>query len=414
MARQHKRPELRTIVYVDAVNFTKELHDYEHARIAPKINQLKEFVEFFFVHKLQGEIINEMGDGFLILCPADPVEVIKEALSCRSFIAAYNHDKQAPSTLSARIAIHFGPVQPPENGNYIDTNLNYTARLEGATPPGGICISDALHSVVKVLLSDYDVKPLKGDFKGLGQSRFYLVSQQGKQNAQTYRRESQLSFYFATINSFMSAQDPDDPDENAFPWIPIGRTCEHALVDFPDHPEFMSQLAYALLQLNDHIGAIRYFEKCAAVNYKLSDSLYFIARAYEELEQPTEAEQFFHKAAAADATNFHALARLAEISFAKKEFREALRFAKQAAKRAPNYFTPYAIQVAVGLLFKKDEEMKKLVQRMPKFPREHRFFLSDIARYLKDSGARGYKKRLLSLFGSKKRPRRNRRNTTTT
>jgi hypothetical protein len=80
-----KEPEMRTIVFVDAVNFTSELKSHGRSIIAPKIRQLKEFTEFFFVYKLKGKLIGQMGDGFLVLCPPTPAEVITEALSCLSF-----------------------------------------------------------------------------------------------------------------------------------------------------------------------------------------------------------------------------------------------------------------------------------------------------------------------------------------
>ncbi len=58
MARSRKtKEEMRSIVFLDAVNFTQELKKHGRALIIPKIKQLKEFTEFFFVHKLKGEFI---------------------------------------------------------------------------------------------------------------------------------------------------------------------------------------------------------------------------------------------------------------------------------------------------------------------------------------------------------------------
>jgi hypothetical protein len=105
-----KKPQsqTRTIVFVDAVNFTEEMNRYGREKIAPKINWLQEAIEFFFVFKLRGEIIGKLGDGFLLLCPPMPAEVIGAALSLRSFIETYNVGKQAPHSLKTRIAIRPG------------------------------------------------------------------------------------------------------------------------------------------------------------------------------------------------------------------------------------------------------------------------------------------------------------------
>lgn len=121
------KPEMRTIILLDAVNFTQELKAHGKSAITPKINKLKEFAEFFFVFKLKGELIGQLGDGFLILCPPTPAEVIYEAIACHSFVAAYNEGKSGSAILNVRTAIHFGLIAPSEGSNYIDTNINLTA-----------------------------------------------------------------------------------------------------------------------------------------------------------------------------------------------------------------------------------------------------------------------------------------------
>src|SRR5260370_4258516 len=160
--------ETRTIILLDAVDFTQELKTHGKAIIAPKINKLKEFAEFFFVFKLKGEMIGQLGDGFLILCPPTPAEVINEAVACQSFIAAYNQGREAPAGLNARIAIHFGLIAPPEGGNYIDSNINLTSRLEGATPANSICISSVLYQIVGDVLRGDEFVEIKSNLKGWG------------------------------------------------------------------------------------------------------------------------------------------------------------------------------------------------------------------------------------------------------
>src|ERR1044071_394593 len=199
------KSEMHTIVFVDAVNFTKELKTYGRVVITPKINQLRDFTDFFFVYKLGGELIGQMGDGFLVLCPPTPAEVINEALACQSFIDAYNYKREPPAVLNTRVAIHYGLIAPPERGNYVDTNLNLTARLEGATPPNSICISSILYEIVADVLRGYEFQELESDFKGLGQNKYYIVSNTSERSTQPTRHEARLSFYFSTINAFRIA-----------------------------------------------------------------------------------------------------------------------------------------------------------------------------------------------------------------
>lgn len=197
MARKNiDKAEMRAIVLLDAVNFTRELKQHGRPAIAPKINQLKEFAEFFFVHRLKGELIGQLGDGFLVLCPPTPAEVINEAIACQSFITAYNLDKKVPALLNARIAIHFGLISPPEGGNYVDSNLNLTSRLEGATPSNCICISSVLYQIVADALKGYAFEELVSEFKGLGQNKYYIVSNLSSETIELTRHESRLMLLF--------------------------------------------------------------------------------------------------------------------------------------------------------------------------------------------------------------------------
>jgi len=76
--------------------------------------------------------------------------------------------KEPPDTLDARIAIHYGLIEPPEDGNYIDTNLNLAARREGHTPEGCICVSSVVHAIAADALRTFKFTRLTADFKGLG------------------------------------------------------------------------------------------------------------------------------------------------------------------------------------------------------------------------------------------------------
>ena len=267
------------IVLVDAVNFTSELKAHGRDVISPKIEQLQEFAEFFFVYKLKGKFIGKMGDGFLVLCPPAPPETISAALSCQSFVDAYNVGRTQPQILNTRIAIHYGLISPPDRGNYVDTNLNLTARLEGATPPNSICISATLHDIVADTLKDWNFEKLKDNFKGLGENKYYVVGNPSGRTPAQSRRESRLSFYFSTLSALRGSED----------WVAIKNTCEHALLDFPGNPEFISQLGYVNLILGDFSAAIREFEKCLANDYEIETSMLRIGRAYVGMGNQTRA-----------------------------------------------------------------------------------------------------------------------------
>lgn len=381
-----KEPEMRTIVFVDAVNYTNELKTHGRSIIAPKIKQLKEFTEFFFVYKLKGKLIGQMGDGFLVLCPPTPREVITEALSCLSFVSAYNFGQQPPTTLNTRIAIHFGMISPPERGNYIDTNLNLAARLEGATPPDSVCISSVLYEIVVDILRDFTFEELKSNFKGLGENKYYAVSNRPNRVLEPTRRESRLSFYFATIDALRFAED----------WDSVRMTCEQALVDFPDNPEFITQLGYALLFLDDDVGAIRAFEKCVHVGYNTGTSLMWIGRIYRRMGNEQRALEVLQEAVDKDSGQFHALADISEIHLAHGNYEEAIEYSKKSLKVNSHFITPVSIQIVIKLIKGEDHAVVPLIRKIE--PERRNFLRGLVQGYLKDLRKVHYGKKLKDSF----------------
>jgi tetratricopeptide (TPR) repeat protein len=365
------REEMRTIVIVDAVNFTHELKSHGKSVVDPKIRQLLEFVEFFFVFKLKGEIIGKMGDGFLVLCPPKPIEVINEAIACQGFVAAYNHGKRSPHTLNVRIAIHYGLIAPPEGGNYVDTNLNLASRLEGVTPPNAICVSSVLHGIVSDTLRSHEFEKSKSNLKGLGQHEYYILKSFPRKAAEPTRREARLGFYFSVLDALREAEN----------WESVRDTCEQALADFPDHPEFTSQLAFSYLILSEPLHSIRYYEQCVEMGYEIGDSLYFMGCSHRQLGNISRALEILEEAIENDPNLFHAMLELAEIYLDRKEYAKALEWAKKASKLAPRYPDPRAVQLAIQLIHG-DKGIDEIVKKLPLDIRGRPDFESKVEDYL--------------------------------
>jgi tetratricopeptide (TPR) repeat protein len=382
------RPEMRTIVFVDAVNFTSELKEHGRAAIAPKIAKLQEFAEFFFVYKLKGNLIGKLGDGFLLLCPPAPPEVIAEALSCQSFVDAYNVGKNEPDLLNTRIAIHYGLIAPPEGGNYIDTNLNLTARLEGATPPNCICISATLYDIVVDALKELAFEELKSDFKGLGENKYYVVGDPNGRLAAPSRREARLSYYFSTLSALLESEN----------WEAVKTTCEQALIDFSGNPEFISQLASSLFELEDYPGAIRAYEQCVAKNYDVADSLLYIGFAYRRMGQGAQALAVFTEATERGDKPFHALDAIADIYFERNDYDNAEKWARKSLKVNRHFLFPMATLIAIHL-FRGDEETPLRILKGVE-PHRRSYLREDIETRCKMIGMRGFNRILDGLFNA--------------
>lgn len=386
-----KNPEMRTIILVDAVNFTSELKAHGREAITPKINRLQEFAEFFFVYKLKGKFIGKLGDGFLILCPPTPPEIIGEALSCQGFIDAFNVGKAEPFALNARIAIHYGLIAPPEHGNFIDTNLNLTARLEGATPPNCICISSTLYDIVADTLRDWKFEELQSTFKGLGENRYYVVSNPSGRTSEPSRRESRLSFYFSTLSALRDAED----------WAAVKNTCEQALLDFPGNPEFTNQLGIAHLILDDCPAAIRAFEQCVSKDYEVGDSLLFMGRAYDQMGNQARAIEVLTQAAEKEPKPFHALGDIADIYLDLGNYDEAIRWAKRSLKANLRFITPMATLIAIYLIQRDDDACIRVVAKLG--ADRHEYLRECVENRMEFLGAKGFKTRLGAIFRATKK-----------
>jgi len=382
------KPEMRTIVFVDAVDFTSELKQHGRAAIATKIAKLQEFADFFFVYKLKGTFIGKLGDGFLLLCPPAPPEVIAEALSCQSFVDAYNVGKNEPELLNTRIAVHYGLIAPPEGGNYIDTNLNLTARLEGATPPNSVCISATLYDIVADTLKELSFEELKSDFKGLGENKYYAVRDPNGRAVAPSRRESRLSYYFSTVSALHEAEN----------WEAVKTTCEQALIDFPGNPEFISQLGYSLLLLDDYPGAIRAYEQCVAKNYDVAVSLLYIGRAYMRMGQGARALAVLTEAIEKGDQPFHALNDIADIYFERNDYDNAEMWAKKSLKVNRHFLFPMATLIVIDLLRGDKEAPLTIVRRVE--PRRRPFLREDIEARCKLIGIRGFNTVLDAVFNA--------------
>jgi len=327
-----------------------------------------------------------MGDGFLVLCPPGPPEVISEALSCQAFIDAYNVGKEQPLTLSTRIAIHYGLIAPPERSNYIDTNLNLTARLEGATPPNCICISSTLYDIVADTLRELTFQELETTFKGLGESKYYVVIGPAGRTSERSRRESRLSFYFSTLATVRKSAD----------WEALKTTCEQALLDFPGNPEFTSQLGFALLVLGDYPGAIRSMEQCVAKDYAVGRSLLYIGRAYDRMGNQTRAIEILTEVTEKDPTPFHALADIADIYLRRRDYGEALKWAKKSLKVNRKFLTPMATLIAIYMIKREDDAGVRVIKKVRVDRRD--LLRSLVERRLKEFKQKPFPRRLSAMF----------------
>lgn len=113
-----------------------------------------------FVDRGGGRIFNTAGDAILAEFQS-AVEAVRCAIDVQESLKARNLAYPESRHMNFRIGITIGDVVEREDGDLLGDGVNIAARLEGVAPPGGICVSRAVHEAVasKIALRFADVGP---------------------------------------------------------------------------------------------------------------------------------------------------------------------------------------------------------------------------------------------------------------
>lgn len=112
------------------------------------IDLLKEHnrIVFPLIEAAEGEVIDAIGDGLLVLFPT-----VRNAVTCagtiHEAIAGYNREAPEERQFLLRIGVHLGEIWR-EEGRVFGNGVNVAARIQPHAAPGGICISEDVYRVV--------------------------------------------------------------------------------------------------------------------------------------------------------------------------------------------------------------------------------------------------------------------------
>jgi adenylate cyclase len=94
-----------------------------------------------------GRVLRTTADGMLVAF-ADPVEAVRCAVEIQRGMIARNADTTAEKRITFRIGVDLGDTSIAGSLPH-DTGVATAARLDGLAEPGGICISRAVHDVIR-------------------------------------------------------------------------------------------------------------------------------------------------------------------------------------------------------------------------------------------------------------------------
>jgi adenylate cyclase len=146
MAMDPVERRLAAILAADVVGYSRLMGEDEtgtHVRLKAL---RKDFIEPSIAEH-RGRIVKLTGDGALVEF-ASVVDAVQCAVEVQRSIAEHGAGLEPEQRIEFRVGINLGDVIIDDNDIYGD-GVNVAVRLEGLAPPGGVCISDVVHQMVR-------------------------------------------------------------------------------------------------------------------------------------------------------------------------------------------------------------------------------------------------------------------------
>ena len=139
-----KERKLSSILAMDVVSYSSKMADDDEGTL--KLLEERRVVIEKNIKMHGGRIFNTAGDAFMIDF-SSPLEAVKAAIKIQKEIFNLNSNLTKEKQLEFRIGINTGDVII-EGDNLFGDGVNVSARLEAIAPPGRICISEQVYSMI--------------------------------------------------------------------------------------------------------------------------------------------------------------------------------------------------------------------------------------------------------------------------
>jgi adenylate cyclase len=146
MAMDPVERRLAAVLAADVVGYTRLMGEDEagtHARLKALRKNLIEPK----IAEHRGRVVKLTGDGALVEF-ASVIDAMRCAVEVQRSIAEHNAGLEREHRIEFRVGINLGDVII-DGGDIYGDGVNVAARLEGLAPPGGVCISDVVHQMVR-------------------------------------------------------------------------------------------------------------------------------------------------------------------------------------------------------------------------------------------------------------------------
>ncbi len=137
---------LTTIVAADLVGYSRLMAADEEGTVERFRKVRAELIQPELA-AAKARLIKTMGDGLLVEFPS-PVAAVRASLAIQKSMVERERDQDKANRLQFRIGINLGDVII-DGDDILGDGVNVAARLESLAPPGGICISRAIHEQLR-------------------------------------------------------------------------------------------------------------------------------------------------------------------------------------------------------------------------------------------------------------------------
>ncbi len=141
---KHLPRKLTAILYADVVEYSRltgEDEDATHRILSEYLDQIANTVETY-----HGNVKHYAGDAVLASFEA-VIDVLACAAQIQIDLEARNKDLPEARRVQFRIGVNLGDVIE-DRGDIYGDGVNVAARLETLAEPGGICISESIHTAI--------------------------------------------------------------------------------------------------------------------------------------------------------------------------------------------------------------------------------------------------------------------------
>lgn len=144
-AKSQPERKLATILNADVVGFSRLMRADEEETLGTLKDRERLIRQLILEHR--GRPFGMAGDSFMAEF-ASPVEAVRCAIACQEALARLNADVPLNRRFLLRIGVNLGDVMV-EGENLYGDGVNIAARLQSIADPGGICISQSVHELVR-------------------------------------------------------------------------------------------------------------------------------------------------------------------------------------------------------------------------------------------------------------------------